>query len=332
MWWEYSRYPKSTPRKAVGGIKSQSKRGSFGESWWAKRWIAVIESFDVGGRLQRGRSYARGGQVLSIDVTPGHVAAKVQGSAPQPYKVSIEVAKLTDADWAKVVKALSVQAKFAAKLLAGELPSEVEQLAADAGVSLFPAKRNDLKTSCSCPDYSNPCKHIAAVYYLLGERFDRDPFLLFRLRGLDREALFAKLGASTPPPPPEAPKVARKPKAPARAAAASEPLPANAVSPSSVAPTANETAAPADPRQFWSVGELPTDLLAEINSPSVTAALPKRLGAIPFWRGDERFLDAMETAYRAASVSGANVVMGTPAEETTPTPQVAKPRIVRKPR
>src|SRR6185295_9251811 len=116
------------------------KRGAFGESWWAKRWIAVLETFDIGARLQRGRSYARSGQVLSIDISEGTVKAKVQGSFPQPYKITIKVKALPETDWKKLAQALSRQAIFAAKLLAGEMPQEIEQVFKDAGLSLFPEK------------------------------------------------------------------------------------------------------------------------------------------------------------------------------------------------
>src|SRR5438270_10093712 len=196
MW--YSRrewyFPKSRPRQAKGGIKAQSKRGGFGQSWWAQRWIAVLESFNIGARLGRGRSYARGGQVLSIDVDKGLVKARVQGSRPKPYDIQIKVNVLPAADWKKLARAVAGQALFAAKLLAGEMPQDIEQAFTAAGLSLFPEKLRDLTTSCSCPDWSNPCKHIAAVYYLLGEEVDRDPFLLFQLRGLSREELLGILG------------------------------------------------------------------------------------------------------------------------------------------
>lgn len=279
MWWRYD----DRPRKKIvpkGGIKAQSKRGDFGENWWAKKWVAVIESFHVGGRLQRGRSYARGGQVLSIDVAAGKVSAKVQGSMPKPYAVAIEVTKLTDAEWKRVTAALAAKAAFAAKLLAGELPAEVEQLFADNKLSLFPAAADDLETRCSCPDYENPCKHIAAVYYLLAETFDRDPFLLFRLRGLDRDALFAKLNAAEPAPE-SAP--AEKPKA--------EPLPAN-------------------PAAFWRIGDVPKDVVGDLTTPAVMAALPRRLGPLPYWRGGELFMDAMALIYRRAAVVGVTVANG----------------------
>jgi len=283
--WYRDFYPRSRPRAAKGGIKAQSKRGQFGETWWAKRWIEVLESFDIGARLGRGRSYARGGQVLDIEVAKGKVTAKVQGSRPQPYKVRIDLRVLPAADWKKLVRALSGQAIYTAKLLAGEMPQDIEKVFLDAGLSLFPEQSIDLKTDCSCPDWSNPCKHIAAVYYLLGEEFDRDPFLLFRLRGLEREELFKHLGKTARP---------RKKQAEAEGPAevpAGEPLPADATA-------------------FWAPGKLPEDLLGDVQPPPVHAAWPKRLGKFPFWRGREHFLDALEPVYREASRHAATRLEG----------------------
>ena len=288
MWYEREFFPRSRPRAARGGIKAQSKRGGFGESWWAKRWIAVLESFQIGARLQRGRSYARRGQVLSIHVGKGKVEAKVQGSRPTPYAVSIQVKALSGAEWGRVIQALAGQAVFTAKLLAGEMPQEIEKVFQDAGLSLFPQKLGDLKTSCSCPDYSNPCKHIAAVYYLLGEEFDRDPFLLFRLRGLERDELMARLPAAQAP--------------------AAEPGEGVAVAETAPAPPGEGL--PADPRGFWSVGDLPEDGLGDVAVPPASAAWPKRLGNFPFWRGGERFLDAVEPMYRQAARKGLSTVEG----------------------
>ena len=295
-YWYRDFYPRSRPRAAKGGIKAQSNRGGFGQSWWAKRWIAVLESFNIGARLGRGRSYARRGQVLSVDVGEGSVEARVQGSRPKPYEVAIQVKVLSADDWSRLVEALAAQALFAAKLLAGEMPQDIEKVFEDAGLSLFPEKLGDLKTSCSCPDYSNPCKHIAAVYYLLGEEFDRDPFLLFRLRGLSREDLMARLGKAAPSA--EAGTVAAE--APAAA------TPAEAL--------------PAEPGAFWSAGELPDDLFGEVQAPPVSAAWPKRLGNFPFWRGGARFLEALEPVYRQASRQGLATFRGeTAAEEEGPT-------------
>ena len=184
------------PTKAIqtkDGIKAQSKRGAFAKNWWAQRWIAALEQLVDSGRLSRGRSYARKGQVLSIDETKDGIAARVQGSMRTPYKISIKINHLTDAEWDKVIDALAEQAIFSAQLLAGEMPQDIEQAFEKAKVSLFPAARRDLETECSCPDYSNPCKHIAAAHYILGERFDEDPFLIFRLRGRTQEQVMQEL-------------------------------------------------------------------------------------------------------------------------------------------
>src|SRR4051812_20852661 len=132
-WGDYHQRPK--PRAVQGGIKAQSTGGSFGENWWAKRWLAVLESFRFGARLARGRSYARGGQVLNIDVAEGEVTARVQGSRARPYDVSIRVKVLTPPQWAALVQVLSGQALFVAKLLAGEMPPDIEEVFRKARLS-----------------------------------------------------------------------------------------------------------------------------------------------------------------------------------------------------
>ena len=131
-------FPPSIPLEAKGGIKAQSQRGAFAASWWAKRWIAVLESFNIGARLGRGRSYARKGQVTSLQVETGSIAAKVQGSTSRPYSVKIKVKELKPADWKKIAKALSDRPIYVAKLLAGEMPQDIETVFADLGFSLFP--------------------------------------------------------------------------------------------------------------------------------------------------------------------------------------------------
>lgn len=189
--WDY--YSENRPRKVEGGIKAKSERGAIGETWWSKRWVEVLESFGMGTRLTRGRSYARQGQVLSINIESGIVKAKVQGSRHQPYAIKIRLEPLSDLDWKQVTTIMASQAIFAAKLLAGEMPKNIEDAFSSINLSLFPATEKDLRTDCSCPDWANPCKHIAAVYYILAERFDEDPFLLFKLRGRTKEAIIATL-------------------------------------------------------------------------------------------------------------------------------------------
>jgi uncharacterized Zn finger protein len=181
------------PIRVEGGIKARSARGAIGESWWSKRFLAVLESFALGTRLTRGRSYARKGQVLSVDVGPGTVTASVQGSRPTPYRVTIGLKPFPDRVWTRVEDALAAQALFSAQLLAGEMPHEIEDVFASAGAPLFPENVADLKMSCSCPDWSVPCKHLAATFYLLAEAFDTDPFQILYWRGRDRESLLGRL-------------------------------------------------------------------------------------------------------------------------------------------
>jgi uncharacterized Zn finger protein len=186
-------YEPTRPIEVDDGIKARSQRGAFAKNWWATRWIQAMEHLVDSRRLARGRSYARKGQVRSIEESEGGIRARVQGSRPSPYKVTIQVSPLTDAQWEKVIDALAEQAIFTAQLLAGEMPHGIEQAFQTAGVSLFPDKGGDLATDCSCPDWSNPCKHVAAAHYILGERFDEDPFLLFRLRGRTQEQILRAL-------------------------------------------------------------------------------------------------------------------------------------------
>jgi uncharacterized Zn finger protein len=190
----YFPFPESAgPIPVDGGIKARSKRGAIGEQWWSRRFIAVLESLGMSGRLQRGRSYARKGQVLEFSLTQGKVTARVQGSRPQPYKVTIGVLPLTTSQWREVERRLASQALFRAKLLAGEMPAEIEQVFADCGTPLFPRSAADLDMHCSCPDWEVPCKHLAAVCYVLAEAFDDDPFAMLAWRGRDRDTLLAAL-------------------------------------------------------------------------------------------------------------------------------------------
>jgi uncharacterized Zn finger protein len=186
-WSEYS----AGPIAVEGGVKARSKRGAIGERWWSRRFIGVLESYGMSGRLQRGRSYARRGQVLEFSLSAGKVTARVQGSRPAPYKVSITVLPLTAAQWREVESRLAAQALFRARLLAGEMPDEIEQVFADAGTPLFPRSSRDLEMNCSCPDWEVPCKHLAAVCYVLAEAFDDDPFAMLAWRGKARAELLA---------------------------------------------------------------------------------------------------------------------------------------------
>lgn len=285
-------YPQPSRPRPAAGIKAKSQRGKIGESWWADKWIKALEPLLDPGRLSRGRSYARSGQVLNLDIDPGVVTSRVQGSRATPYRVQISVKMLTAAEWSKVIDALAEQAIFAAKLLAGEMPKEVETAFWAAHVSLFPTARSDLQTSCSCPDYANPCKHVAAVYYLLGERFDEDPFLIFHLRGKDKEQLLAEL---------------RQRRTAADVALAEE-SPAYEVTPAAAVETAKPLEACLD--QFWELGQSVEGFQAPVVRPPVEAGLLKRLGKPPFERKAGEITDALAAAYAAATAGAIRLALG----------------------
>lgn len=288
-WNDWEPYEPSRPRAARGGIKANSRRGSFGQNWWARRWLAVLESFQIGARLHRGRAYARQGQVLAINVAPGAVTAQVQGSRKRPYRVTINVRTLSPEEWQRLAQTLAGQAIFAAKLVAGEMPPDIETAFASARLSLFPERRQDLQTDCSCPDWSNPCKHTAAVYYLLAEEFDRDPFLIFQLRGISRDELVALIAGAVP----------------AGSGRGSQAQPEGAAG--EAGPAADEPAAEpllAEAAAFWQGGNPAGTALGEAVIPSLAAALPRQLGNFPFWRGNTPLLSSLAPIYDRAGQAG----------------------------
>jgi uncharacterized Zn finger protein len=237
-------WPPARTIRVEGGIKARSKRGAIGEQWWSRRFISVLESYGMSGRLARGRSYARAGQVLDFELSQGKVTAQVQGSRVRPYQIRIGVLPLTTAQWRRVQKQLASQALFRAKLLAGEMPHEIEEVFDDCGTPLFPRSAGDLDMRCSCPDWGVPCKHLAAVCYVLAEEFDRDPFGLLAWRGKGRDELLAALRQI-------------EAAVPARPAAAGLDVPA--------APLADCLAA------FWSPGLSPARLRALAAAPAPAA-------------------------------------------------------------
>jgi uncharacterized Zn finger protein len=290
-YWDWDWYPKPKPRRPANGIKAQSGR-QFGKTWWASKWLSALERLIDSGRLGRGRSYARSGQVLNLDIKPGRVDSRVQGSRPSPYKVQIGIKPLSDKEWNRVADAMAAQAIFAAKLLAGEMPQNIEDAFARAKANLFPVAKGDLQTECSCPDWSNPCKHIAAVYYLLGEQFDADPFMLFRLRGKGKDEIVAMLRARRSESEVEgepAEKPTRKPRIPA------------------------EPVIPFEKclNRFWDAEDHLEDFEITIEGPSVDAVPVKRLGAPGFWRDSKvDFIVLFARAYKGLTEASLNGAMG----------------------
>jgi uncharacterized Zn finger protein len=191
MNWRY--YENRSPKAVDDGIEAQSKRGDIGEQWWSRQFVDVVESYSKSNRITRGKRYARKGQVVDLTVDTGVVSATVQGSRPDPYEITIRGDALDEAMWDEVEQAMVDRAAYAARLLAEEMPPDIGEVFDACGVSLFPDSYRDMRTNCTCPDTANPCKHIAAVFYILAEQFDDDPFLILRWRGRAREALLANL-------------------------------------------------------------------------------------------------------------------------------------------
>ncbi len=157
--------------------------------WWVQRWIDLLQSYRFKKRLERARDYARQGNVRSIEFQGPKVLAKVQGTEPEPYQISLSLDPFTDEQWSYVIETMAQQAIFSAHLLAGEMPQNIEEVFTTNGLSLFPFTLSDIHSQCSCPDKENPCKHIGAVYYQLGDRFSEDPFVIFQLRGRNKEQI-----------------------------------------------------------------------------------------------------------------------------------------------
>lgn len=266
----YGWYPPSRPRRAEGGIRVSSRRGSIGETWWSGRWIGALESRgeEWSSRLQRGRRYARSGQVLDFRVSAGGLSARVQGSRREPYRVRVRLKPLDERQWIRVTRALEQRASYAASLLSGEMPRDIEKAFRKAGCSLFPGHR-EIRMSCTCPDWARPCKHVAAVFYVFAEALDRDPFLLFQVRGRSREEVVAPLRRRKPGGE-RLREARRRPEGAAR------------------------------PAEFWRAPKGLPEVPVSIAPPDVEMPLLRRLGAPPFCR-EEEFMERMEEAYATAT-------------------------------
>lgn len=249
------------------------------------------------------------------------MTASVTGSRPRPYAVRIWIAQLSDAAWKRVIRVMSEKAAFSAALLAGEMPKDIEDAFRAAGARLFPAERNDLATNCSCPDWGDPCKHVAATHYVLGEAFDRDPFLFFELRGRKRGAVLDALRA-------------------ARGVAAARVVEAVATGPSASAPSANEEGARDSGKRkrptrktIVAAPDAPTPALATVSlgrvsandydrvraplpalhlsfdAPAKSAAAIRQLGAPPSWSSATTPADTLAPVVRAAAETARRIAL-----------------------
>jgi uncharacterized Zn finger protein len=265
----------------------------FSRTWWGQRFIQALEEFSDEARLGRGRAYARNGKVKEHQIANGKITAKVRGSInpyfgvhKEPlYKISIEIKQISAADWSKVIARLGGKASLISKLLLGEVPDNIEATFAELNLHLLPHNRKDFQTDCSCPDYSNPCKHIAGVYYLVAAELDLDPFLLFELRGISRAKLQQEL--------------AKSPLGKALSSALDEvELPIESTNSYYTKPKKVTLNLPTTPKDFWQGGQRLPQTVAESEIATIPAVVVKKGGDFPpFWTQDNSFLEVMTELY-----------------------------------
>ena len=171
------------------------KRKPFALTWWGKTWIGALERLGViwENRLPRGRTYARKGMVLNCDIQPGLITARVAGTRETPYKIKIKVKEFTKETKEKIFQILRQRPLLVSSILNLTLPENIVEIFKDHGIDLLPTTEEEFDTDCTCPDWANPCKHIAAVFYVLAEVIDNDPFVLFTLRGIPKEEFLKQL-------------------------------------------------------------------------------------------------------------------------------------------
>jgi uncharacterized Zn finger protein len=265
--------------------------------WWVQRWIDLLNSYRFKKRLERARNYAKEGNVLSIEFKGPKVLAKVQGTAPEPYEVSLSIDPFSEEDWNYVVETMAEQAVYSAYLLAGEMPHNIEKVFTANGLSLFPFTLSDIHSRCSCPDPQNPCKHIGAIYYQLGDRFSEDPFVLFQLRGRTKEQILDDL------------RRLRSTKAGEQESKAVEEHQSNqtiqnpscAGSAPKAQPKTPKPQTPLDITEFWQYYEALDSSLVVIAPPPDNRTVLDVLGTIPLASADTRVMQYLDEVYKTVS-------------------------------
>jgi uncharacterized Zn finger protein len=263
-------------------------------TWWGERFLEALESCTDSGRLQRGRSYAGPRRLLTFHIKDNVIQSTVRGNInpyfgvyKEPrYKVEIQLNKIPAAAWKDIIAQLSRNAGWLSRLLLGEVPEDIEDAFANTRYHFLPHSSKELQTDCSCPDWANPCKHVAGTYYHVAGMLDQDPFLLFELRGLTKAALHKELVKSP---------LGKALSENLQADELPEPEPlANQYPPVPLAPLAESL----DYKQFWNGSRLPEP--EENNAtPSVPALIIRREGDFPpFWPKDNSFIEAMSEIYR----------------------------------
>ncbi|MDA3925360.1 MAG: SWIM zinc finger family protein [Kiritimatiellae bacterium] len=263
------------PLAVRGGIRAQHTNTGQLRVWWSRRWVDMMEQFRLGARLGRGRNYAEGGQVSELIVEQGQVKAVVQGVQKDPYISTISFKTLKSKAKKIVINELRLNPVLIARMLVGDLPLQIESILLKEGCPLFPEKERDLKSRCNCPDWANPCKHLAAVYYLLGEEISKNPMLLLKLRGITRKDIFENSTTT------------------------------DKVTPLRRKPIVQQTS-------FYGENQEEINDFGEEEHAGTTAPMIHRLGSLPFWRGQDRFIDTLEHLYDRSALRGWKVWIGEP--------------------
>jgi uncharacterized Zn finger protein len=266
----------------------------FSKTWWGQRFIEALESFTDSGRLSRGRSYANNGKIKEYKISQGKITAKVRGSInpyfgvyKEPlYKTEISLTPISTKDWQKAIAFLATHASFVAKLLMNEMPDNIEEaFYRQFKLHLLPYSSKDFETKCSCPDWSNPCKHIAGVYYLVAANLDQDPFLLFELRGLSREKLAQELIKSP------LGKILSQ-------GLMSEKLAPEPVESYYTKPILVPANSQIKQKEFWQGEKRIPEHLSDNSGTTIPAIIVKKAGDYPpFWHQDSSFIEVMSDFY-----------------------------------
>ncbi len=173
-----------------------SRIRKYGKTWWGNAWVEALERIDHNtNRLPRGRRYANGGRVSEIKIdASGRVHAKVKGTRPTPYKIDIRLKGFSQQEKETAGAIIAEDPALAAELSMGRLPEKILPLLEQHNISLLPETWSDIIAHCSCPDWANPCKHLAAVYYIMANEIDKDPLILFKLRNVEPRELMREAG------------------------------------------------------------------------------------------------------------------------------------------
>ncbi|MEE4378115.1 MAG: SWIM zinc finger family protein [Candidatus Competibacteraceae bacterium] len=262
-------------------------------TWWGQRFIEALEKFTEPGRLGRGRSYANSRRIHSHSIKDGKVTAKIEGNInpyfgvykTPMYTTTVQLTPMSQAQWDKIIPHLAGKASMISQLLMNEMPAGIEEALGDLGLHLLPANAKDFKTQCSCPDYSNPCKHIAGLCYFLAAHLDRDPMLLFELRGLSHQNLQQAL-LKTP--------LGRI----LAQALTQQELPLQPVTSYYTRPRSLNVEKKVSYRDFWAGEKRLTPTLEPLPPPGLPAILIKKAGdSPPFWHQQQSFIGVMTEFY-----------------------------------